>query len=136
MQNLFNQFSLQTYFPTQYQTLILILFVFPSGQRTVLGEMLIKDSLHQILSPFHQTQLCGPYFVNFFSDSFCCPSNLSFFLEWNFITFHKYSMKSQTLSVYCGKQKVSHFLIPEMNSGFLRLSLLKILIVTESYTKF
>lgn len=42
-------------------------FVFLSGQRTVLGYMLIKDSSDQILSPFQRIQLSGPYYmISFF----------------------------------------------------------------------
>lgn len=105
----FNQFSFQKYFLTQYQKPILIWFVLPSGQRTVPGEIFIEDSLHQILSSFHHTQLCGPYDAKIFSDAFDGPSSLSFFLEWSLsLIFRKYSMKSQTLLAYCDKQEVSH----------------------------
>lgn len=116
---LFNQFSFQKYIASQYQKLILIWFLLPFGQRTVLGEILIGDSLHQIFPPFHHTQLCGPYYTKPFLLMLLASFHLSF-LEWSLsLTFPKYSMssneiqnsllrKSQTLLVYCDKQKMSH----------------------------
>lgn len=110
----FNQLSFQKYFACQYQKPILTLFVLPYGQRTVLGEVLIKDSLHQILSPFNYTQLRGPYYAKTVFQMLLASerkegSSSPSFLECSLsLTFHKYSMKSQTLLVYCDKQKISH----------------------------
>lgn len=92
---------------TQYEKPILIWFVLPPGQRTVLGEILkILCTRYPLHSITHKS--VDQTMQIFFSDAFGCPYSL-FFLEWSLsLTFYKYSMKSQALSVYCDKQKVSH----------------------------
>lgn len=88
MQNLLQSIQPPKIFLTLYEKPIIFWFVLSPGQRTVWGEIFIEDSLHQMPSPFHHTQL-----NSFFSDAFGCPYSL-FFLEWSLsLTFYKYSME-------------------------------------------
>lgn len=104
----FNQFSFQKYFASQYQKPILIWFVLPSGQTAVLGDIDWRVfAPHTVSIPLHTTMWTMAC-KRFFSDTLGCPSSISFW-EWSLsLTFHKHSMKTQTLLVCCDKQKVSH----------------------------
>lgn len=73
-----------------------------------------------MLYPCNQTQLCEPHYTHkrYLSDSFSCSLNLSFlcksvWYESLSTTNHHFSKKSWICSV-CSKQKVFHFLVPEM----------------------